>query len=200
MLQPAREFSERYLKAAADCLKQLSAGDIAKVSRVLLDAYERGAQVFIIGNGGSAALASHFACDLAKTVLGKNIESTSKRFRAISLCDNVAVMTAWANDVAYERIFSEQLKALAQPGDVLLVITGSGNSPNVLEAVRMAKSLGLHTIGWLGFDGGKARAQLDDYILVPVHDYGLVEAGHDVLAHLITAWLMAAVAAERKAA
>ncbi|MBI4509578.1 MAG: SIS domain-containing protein, partial [Deltaproteobacteria bacterium] len=120
----------------------------------------------------------------------KNPTTAKKRFRVISMCDNLSLLTAWANDVSFDTVFAEQLKGLARPGDVLLVITGSGNSPNILRALETAQEVGMKTLGWLGFDGGKALSLCDRSILVRTHDYGLVESAHAVLTHLITSWLM----------
>ena len=114
-------------------------------------AHAEGRQVFVIGNGGSAATASHIACDFQKGLE----ESSGKRFRVIAVTDNVSVMTAWANDTDYGNIFAEQLDSLLEKGDVVVAISGSGNSPNVIRAVEKAKEMGAITIGWSGFDGGK---------------------------------------------
>lgn len=183
------EFSEEYLQAMEGCLGQISIAEIERFNQELLSAYERDAQVFLVGNGGSASLCSHLACDLGKTLLGKDPTNAKERFRVLSLCDNLALLTAWANDVSYDCVFAEQIKAFGRQGDLLIAITGSGNSPNILGAVRAARDMGMRTLGWLGFDGGQARALLDDSILVPVNDYGLVESAHGVLTHLCTAWL-----------
>jgi D-sedoheptulose 7-phosphate isomerase len=181
------------LETFAKTLRRLPTDKIAELADVLLDAYERNARLFIAGNGGSAALASHFACDLQKSVCGVNPRQKQKRFRVIALTDNVATLTAWANDEGYPHIFSEPLKNLAEPGDLFIAISASGNSPNVVEALRTAREMGLHTIGWLGFSGGAALELCDTALHVPVDDYGLVEGAHDVLAHLLTAWLTEAV-------
>ncbi len=122
-------------------------------------------------------------------MLGAKPELRTSRFRAVSLADNVALLTAWANDVSYEAVFAEQVKMLGRPGDVLCVISASGSSPNVVEAVRAARSIGMHTIGFLGFDGGRLRDLLDDCVVVPCNDYGHVESAHLVLGHLLTQWL-----------
>ena len=180
---------QRFLRAHLDGVRRSLAGlDLAAVEGlldVLEEAYARDKTVFLIGNGGSAATASHMASDLAKTILGKRHERITKRFRAVALNDNVALMTAWANDERYEKIFGEQLKNLARRGDVLLVITGSGNSENIVYAVKVAHALGLKTVGLLGFNGGKTKPLLDHYVLVESRQYGHVEDMHLVLNHLI---------------
>lgn len=186
-------FIESYLATFADVIRDISSKQITAANAVLLDAFDRGSWVFVAGNGGSAAAASHFACDLEKTVSGKKPRETRKRFRVMSLVDNVSTLTAWANDETYECVFSEPLRTHAQRGDVLVVITASGNSPNVVDAIEAAREMGVTTIGWLGFDGGKALQLCDYPIHVPVEDYGIVEGAHGVVAHLMTAWLTHAV-------
>ncbi len=184
-----RSFVEDYVESLADQLRAVPPDAIDRIGRRLLETAEAGAQILIAGNGGSASTASHFACDLAKTVLGAKPELRKSRFRAVSLADNIALMTAWANDVSYEAVFAEQVKMLGRPGDVLIVISASGNSPNVVEAVEAACSLGLHTIGFLGFDGGRLSGLVDDCVVVPCDDYGHVESTHLVLGHLLAHWL-----------
>ncbi len=196
---PEPRFAESYLHRAGEVLRKISPTEIEAVTQRLLDAYHRGAHVFLAGNGGSAALASHFACDLSKTVLGSNCTTAGKRFRVTSLSDAIPILTAWANDVSYDQIFAQPLRALANEGDLLLCISASGNSPNILEAVRVAKEMRMNSVALLGFKGGKARDMVDDSILVPVLDYGLSEAAHDVIAHLITTWLTNAIKGEEAA-
>jgi D-sedoheptulose 7-phosphate isomerase len=184
-----RSFVEEYVESMAEQLRAVPAAALDRVGRRLLETAEAGAQILVAGNGGSASTASHFACDLAKTVLGAKPELRTSRFRAVSLADNVALLTAWANDVSYEAVFAEQVKMLGRPGDVLFVISASGRSANVVQAVHAARSIGMHTIGFLGFDGGSLRDLVDDCVLVPCDDYGHVESAHLVLGHLLTQWL-----------
>jgi len=156
---------------------------------MLDEAFEHDRQIFVIGNGGSAASASHLACDLNKTTLGRTGLRPRKRFRVTALTDNMALMTAWANDVSYDLIFAEQLRNLANPGDLLIAITGSGNSANIVAAVETARDLGLSTIGLLGFDGGSVRPLLDHSVVVESDHYGYIEDAHMLLTHLVTAHL-----------
>jgi D-sedoheptulose 7-phosphate isomerase len=149
-------------------------------------AYKEDRQIFIVGNGGSAGTASHMACDLAKTVLGKKPDRKKRRFRVMSMTDNVPLITALGNDFGYEHIFTEQLVLFARSGDLLVVITGSGNSPNILRAVKMAHDMGMRTAGMLGFDGGKVLPLLDAPVLVSDFSYGYIEDLHMVLDHLAT--------------
>ncbi len=168
-----------YCTQVSEVLRNIPCTVIELVIQALLQAHEDGRNVFLFGNGGSAALASHMACDLGKGMA----EVTDRRSRVLSLTDNVPLITAWANDVDYEEIFSEQLKSLAQPGDVAFAISSSGNSPNVLRALRTAKSLGALTIGLTGFEGGKARPLCDLCIIVPSDNTQIIEDAHTILAH-----------------
>ena len=116
-----------------------------------------------------------------------------KRFQSICLSDNVPVLTAWANDVGYEKIFSEQLKNFAKPNDVLIAISSSGNSPNIIEAAKTAKNLSLSVIGFVGFNGGKLSEFVDARIYVPSQKYGIVESAHDAVCHLIITYFQESI-------
>lgn len=170
------------LKVALDALPL---DDVERVVWTLYGAYVNDSKIFIIGNGGSASTASHMACDLIKATMGH------KRMRAIALTDNSAVLTALGNDLGYERIFAEQLQALAGPGDLLIAITGSGESLSVLEAVVTARLLGVQTIGLLGFGGGTVMNMLDQHVLVASSSYEHVEDIHLILNHVIASSLRA---------
>jgi D-sedoheptulose 7-phosphate isomerase len=182
------EFIQDYFGGLKSVMDALPAEDVRAFIQYLADAYQEGRRVFIIGNGGSAATASHMACDLSKTVLGSPINTQLKRFAAIALTDNVPALTAWANDVNYDLVFAEQLRNLTDKDDLLVVITGSGNSPNIVEAVRVARELGMKSIGMLGFDGGSVKSLLDHSIIVNSRNYGYIEDAHMVLTHLLTAY------------
>ncbi len=151
------------------------------LGETLLRAYRNNKQVFLLGNGGSSSTASHMAADLAKNTIGPNM----KRFRIVSLNDNAAIMTALANDLGYENVFSEQLTNLIQAGDVLIVVSASGNSPNVLKAMRYARSRSAEVVGLLGFDGGAAGALSDIALIVPSDHYGVVEDVHLIVNHIM---------------
>jgi D-sedoheptulose 7-phosphate isomerase len=157
---------------------------IEAIGEVLYRAYSHQKQVFVVGNGGSAATASHLACDLGKNTISPNL----RRFRILSLNDNVPLLTALANDVGYERVFSEQLVNLIRPGDVLVVLSGSGSSPNIVEAARYARQRAATVVALLGFDGGETLELADEHVLVPSEDYGLVEDVHMILAHVLTGY------------
>lgn len=172
---------ETYLSELKSVLDSLSRDDIRRIAEALLDAYERDAQIFVVGNGGSASTASHWACDLGK---GTVVEG-KRRLRLISLTDNVAVMTAWSNDVSYADVFAEQLKNLVNPKDVVVGISASGNSENVLRAIRYAREVGATTIGLSGFGGGKLAGLVDISLVVDSYDYGQVEDAHLIVDHVL---------------
>ncbi len=180
-------FADAYLDHLRLVLRRLDTDEIGRFIETLLDARERGATIFLIGNGGSAATASHWANDLA---LGTN--AYGHPFRALSLTDNVAVLTALGNDLGYDEIFVRQLRILGKKGDVLVDISASGNSPNLLKAFEHSLSVGIKTIAITGFDGGKMKTMADEGIHVPTApgEYGPAEDVHMVLNHLVCAYLM----------
>lgn len=163
--------------------------DVKEVTDVLYKAYKNDKQIFIIGNGGSAATASHFACDLAKGTVEQLYDKNEKRFRVISLTDNIAHLTAIGNDMNYDQIFSQQIRNLIHPEDILIAITASGNSKNIINAIELASHYGAITIGFIGFDGGKLKSMVDYHIHVPSNNYGHVEDIHLALEHAICAYL-----------
>ncbi|MBI4494676.1 MAG: SIS domain-containing protein [Chloroflexi bacterium] len=174
-----------YLATLAGVLSLVPRQPLARALELLLQARATGRRVYLIGNGGSAATASHFAVDLAKTARGGG----QRPLRAFALADSVPTLTAWANDTAYERVFAEPLAALVEPGDIVIAISASGNSPNILAGLRAAAASGARTIGLLGFDGGAARQLVEVALHVPVNDYGLVEDAHSAIGHALTAAL-----------
>jgi len=158
----------------------------AEVDRLLdylEEAYHFDRTVFLFGNGGSAATASHLCEDLGKGTLKSKNET--KRLRIISLTDNTPYILAWANDEGYETIFEQQLRNLARPGDLAIGISGSGNSKNVLRAVEYADAAGLVTIGMTGFDGGQLRNMVDHCVHVPIFEMGMVECMHMIIGHYL---------------
>ncbi len=180
-------FAAAYLDHVQTVLQRIDTAEVGRFIATLLDARERGATVFFIGNGGSAATASHFANDVA---IGN--DEYKKPFLAISLADNMPMITAIANDFGYEEIFVRQLRVLGKRGDVLVGISGSGNSPNVVLAFEYALSAGIKTVAITAFDGGKLKAMADEGIHVPTEpkEYGPAEDAHMVLDHLVGAYLM----------
>ena len=172
-----------YLDRVCREIQALDPKQVEGMSDLIESAYDARRLVFIIGNGGSGANASHLCEDLAKCTL-RDFE-TQKRLRVLSLTDNVPWIMAVANDLHYDRIFLEQLKNLASPGDVLLAISGSGNSPNILKAVEWANANGLSTLGITGFGGGKLKGLAQQNLHVGVDDMGIVESLHQVVFHWV---------------
>ncbi len=175
-------YIEWYLGEVGGILQRLAQDQIAQIVHILKQARLDRKQIFLIGNGGSGSAASHFANDLLKatTIPGK------PRMKAVALTDNMSVILAYANDCGYETIFTEQLDALATPGDVLIAFSGSGRSPNVLRALDLARQRGLTTIGFSGRDGGEMPERCDVCLIVPCQSMEQIEAVHAVLTHLIS--------------
>ena len=171
-----------YFRELEQMLQAVSLPDLRKVLDILEDAYHHGRRIFIVGNGGSAATASHFALDLAKNT----IMPGAPRVKAISLTDHVPLITAWSNDTHYEHIFAEQLANMMEPGDVIIGISASGNSPNVINAVRLARRSRAATVALLGASGGKLRYLVDACVLAPGQNIEQEEDAHMILAHVIT--------------
>jgi D-sedoheptulose 7-phosphate isomerase len=176
-----------YKKYLADTLDLIDEESIDKFINLLINYYDENKFIFIIGNGGSAAFASHLAEDLAKGTKITNNEKINKfkRFKALSLTDNTPFITAQGNDEGYESIFREQLKTFAAEGDLLIAISGSGNSPNIIEAIQWAKESGVETVGITGFDGGKLKQMCDLNVHIPINDMGMTESAHLILLHYI---------------
>lgn len=172
-----------YIQQVNITLDSVSENEIEDFIDFLLAAYDNDKFIFIIGNGGSAANASHFAQDLAKgTRLSENQE---KRIKAISLTDNISFITAQGNDEGYESIFVQQLRSFARPGDYLVAISGSGNSPNIIKAVEWANKKGIKTVGITGFDGGKLRKIANNTVHVNLNEMCTAESIHSVIFHYI---------------
>jgi len=178
----ALEAINSYFVELEQMIESISLRHLETVLRLLEEAYRHGHRIFIMGNGGSAATASHFALDLAKNT----IMPGAPRVKAISLTDHVPLITAWSNDTAYEYVFAEQLATMIEPGDVAIGISTSGNSPNVINALRLTKQLGGVTIGLLGAEGGKIKNIVDAYVLAPGQNIEQEEDAHMILAHVIT--------------
>lgn len=179
-------FAKRYIEYLSRVLGGIDVGEIKRFIDTLLDARNRGATIFFIGNGGSAATASHFANDL-----GYGTDSYDKPFRAISLTDNQAVVTALANDTGYDEIFVRQLRVLGRHGDVLVAISASGNSPNLIRAIEYAAQANIRTIAITAFDGGqmKKMAEQGIHVATAAKEYGPAEDAHMMLDHLVGAYL-----------
>jgi D-sedoheptulose 7-phosphate isomerase len=179
-------FPEIYKK---DLIETIGLIDTTKVNQIIdwfREAREQDRTIFICGNGGSASTASHFACDMVKGASYKR----SKRFRIMALTDSLPTITAYSNDVTYDIVFAEQLKNFAKPGDLVMAISGSGNSPNVLRAIEYANSIGCKTVGLTGRDGGRLGAMAQLNVQVPVPHMGRIEDAHMIICHMIGYYFM----------
>jgi D-sedoheptulose 7-phosphate isomerase len=179
-------FVEDYRTELVSTLSKLDLTAVESAIEWLKDARANQRHIFVCGNGGSASTASHFACDIVK---GASYQRES-RFRIMALTDSLPTLTAYSNDVGYDCVFVEQLKNFAQPGDVLMAISGSGNSPNVLRAVEYANDAGMKTIALTGRDGGKLGSLVHLNILAPVPHMGRIEDAHMIVCHMIGYYFM----------
>lgn len=170
-----------YLDEISQILHKLPQDQIAQIVNILKQARTERKQIFLIGNGGSAATASHFLNDLLKSTVAEG----KPRMKVLALTDNIPVMLAYANDCGYDTIFAEQLDALAEPGDVLIAFSGSGLSPNVLRALDLARERGLTTVGFTGRDGGQMPERCDICLIAPCQPMEQIEDVHVILTHLI---------------
>ncbi len=173
-------FANQYIDRLKTVLDAIDEVIIDRMVQAFLGAYERQARIFIMGNGGSGATASHMACDINK---GCCIDLT-KKFKMVCLNDNMPTMLALANDLSYDVVFEEQLKNQFTAGDVVLGISGSGNSENVLRAIRYAAANGGQTVGWSGFGGGRLAKLVDLALVVDSDDMQQVEDAHLIVAHM----------------
>lgn len=177
---------EKYLDAVSKLLAAVPREDVRKIADLVVEAYRSGKQVFVMGNGGSAATASHLVCDLQKGVSC----ASELKLKVMAVTDNVPLMTAWANDFDYSEIFAQQIRPWLEPGDLVIGISGSGNSPNVIKAIEMANERGAVTAGLAGFDGGKLAKVAAYSVVVPSSDMQHIEDVHVVLAHLIYRYVL----------
>jgi D-sedoheptulose 7-phosphate isomerase len=177
--------SKSYFELLARTMEGVIPQAVDRIAVELLEAYWSDRTVFVFGNGGSATTASHLACDLSKGAT-KWLPGTAKRFRAVALTDNFALMTAWANDSNYENVFAEPLRNLVRAGDVVIAISGSGNSPNVLKALEAAKSANATIIGLTGFAGGKMKALCRSCVVIPSDNMEVIEDLHLAVCHSLS--------------
>jgi D-sedoheptulose 7-phosphate isomerase len=177
----------QFLDRVAAELGRIEPAEIQRLADLIHERYLAGRFIFVIGNGGSGSNASHFCEDMGKGTLARKFfdDDTKKRIKIISLTDNTPYILAWANDEGFDRVFLEQLKNLASPGDLLVAISGSGNSPNILRAVDWANHHGLATFGCTGFSGGKLRELAKHNLHVPLDDMGIVESIHLTAFHWV---------------
>lgn len=184
------EYMAKYLSTLREVLQEVSTEQVGHVANILKEAYRQSKTVFICGNGGSASTASHWACDLGKGIIAQG----KPRLRVFSIGDNQALLTAYANDCGYDSVFAEPIRSWAGPGDIVMLITASGNSPNILAAAKAAREVGCTTIGLIGFGGGKLASMVDHQITVSCRDYGPVEDLHMILDHIISGFLRRTIA------
>ena len=182
-----------YLSGIGSLVSRLPQDQVGRIAEALREVYQADASIFVCGNGGSAGTASHFALDLAK---GTRRSPERRRVRAIALTDSVPLLTAWANDTAYAQVFAEQLAAWYRPGDCLVAISGSGNSPNVLRAVEYVNDRDGVTCGLTGYAGGRLAKLATHSVVVPSDDLEKIEDCHMILCHLYTAYLRNEVSLE----
>ena len=176
-----------FLERVSQELSRIDPAEVKALADAIYACYQERRMVFVCGNGGSGSNASHFCEDMGKCTLRREDydNDKKKRLRILSLTDNTPYILAWANDEGFDRVFAEQLKNLASPGDLLIAISGSGNSPNVLRAVDWANKNGLKTFGCTGFDGGKLRKLAHHGLHVPLDDMGIVESIHLTAFHWV---------------
>jgi len=179
-------FLADYREKLNGALDSIQAEDVGRAIAILESARDEGRTIFVCGNGGSASTASHFACDMVK---GASFNREA-RFRIMALTDGIPTITAYSNDVGYDCIFAEQLKNFARPGDVFMCISGSGNSPNVVNAMKYANSAGCRTIALTGRDGGQLGQLAELEIRVSAQHMGRIEDGHLVVCHMICYYFM----------
>lgn len=170
-----------YFDQESELASQLDLVSVEKIIAVFERARAEGRRVFVFGNGGSAATASHFACDLGKGTIQPNLP----RFKIICLNDNMPTLTAYGNDVGYDVVFSEPLITLSEYGDIAMTFSASGNSPNVVKAMQVARERGLVTVGLTGFEGGKLKNVVDIHVNIPSQSYGIVEDLHLAISHAV---------------
>lgn len=179
-----KDFIRSYLNSLSEIMNLLEIGKISEVIEALRETHSAKRKIIVFGNGGSAATANHFVCDLGKNA----IKDEENRFKIISLCDNVSCITAYGNDVGYETIFEEQLKNLMEDKDLIICISASGNSPNIIKAIDYAKKRNGIIIGITGFNGGKLKEISDININVSSDSYEKIEDVHLIITHIIVYW------------
>lgn len=185
-----KKFVQNYFQEINRSLQLLEISKIKQAIDMLFYAYRNDKKIFILGNGGAASTSSHMACDLSKGTVTRAYDNKEKRFRVISLTDNVSIMTAYANDLSFDDVFMQQLRNLVEKDDVVVAISASGDSENIVRAIDYAKKRGARTIGLLGFTtGGKLAKIVDCPIVIKSNLYGPCEDIQLILNHIIGMWL-----------
>jgi len=181
------EFVENYYQQYIRVLNSFDKSSLEPVLDVFLDVRDKSGTLWVAGNGGSAAIGDHTVCDVTK---GTHAEG-QPTIKSISLTSNTAMLTALGNDLDYEQVFSQQLKYYLGKNDALLLVSSSGNSPNVVKACEYANSRGVPTIAFVGFKGGKLRRIAKHCVWIPIENYGMAEDAHQSLMHVTTQYIMA---------
>ncbi len=181
----AEAFARWYRERTLEQWESLDLAAFSRIAVLIEKAQDKGRFVWVCGNGGSASTSAHVGCDFGKTAARPGAQA----LKAVSLCDNAAFLTAIANDLSFDDIFSRQLENVVSAGDIVLLISGSGNSPNLLKAAELSRKRGALVVGLLGFDGGKLRAMCDEALLIPSDQYGIIEDMHMAVAHMLTFYL-----------
>lgn len=183
-----KEFLDQYRRELYGAVDTIDPAEFQKAVDLIARAYREDRQIFVMGNGGSAATANHFVCDFGKNAVQ---DPARRRFRMLSLSDNVERITAYGNDVAFEEIFRQQLINLMNPGDLLIAISASGNSPDLVRACQYARERGAGQIAMAGFNGGKIKEFADAGLVIPLSSYEQIEDGHMILCHMIVCFFKA---------
>ena len=181
----AADFARWYRDREVEQWNALDLDALSRLAAVVERAQADGRFVWVAGNGGSAAIASHVGCDFGKTAA----KPGDKPLKTVSVCENASFITAIGNDMSFDHIYARQLENVVSAGDVVLLVSGSGNSPNLIEAAELARSRGAKVVGLLGFDGGKLKALCDESLLIPSDQYGVIEDMHMAVAHILTFYL-----------
>lgn len=179
------DYFKQYAAHISTALASVDDNQITAVQNILIEAAKSGSSVFVCGNGGSAAIAEHFTCDHSKGVKS----NTKFNPRYYSLTSNVSLLTAYGNDYGFDTVFSGQLESLAKPGDILITVSSSGNSPNIVKAIRYANQNNITTISFTGFDGGTSRHAANHNVHVPYFNYGVVEDCHQIIMHSLAQYI-----------
>jgi D-sedoheptulose 7-phosphate isomerase len=191
-MKSRQEHITGYLDLLRRVLDEVPVADVEKVLEIFETAYRQDRTIYICGNGGSWSTAGHWVCDFSKGTNAKGV----RRMRMFGLGDNVPMLTAYGNDVHYDQIFAEPIRTYVRPQDVVVLLTASGNSPNVLEAAAAAREVGAVTVGLIGFGGGKLAGMVDHAVTVGCREYGPVEDLHLILDHIISLYMREVIARE----
>ena len=183
-----KEFLEQYRRELFPAIESIDPAEFQKAVDLIAQAYREDKQIFVMGNGGSAATSNHFVCDFGKNAVQ---DPSKRRFRMLSVSDNVERITAYGNDVAFEEIFRQQLINLMNPGDLLISISASGNSPDLVRACEYAQEKGAKQIAMAGFSGGKIKDFAQAKLIIPLTSYEQIEDGHMILCHMIVCYFKA---------